>query len=105
MKLNIFFLIIYNFCLDLSDTHSIGPAPLKLLRQCLRQMDLLKNVWLNVLPDSVYNSTFCNILSDFCEDIIKRILFLEDISATVANELGELIEVVLEKAPGLFKVS
>ncbi|XP_037828531.1 centromere/kinetochore protein zw10 [Lucilia sericata] len=88
---------------DLSDTHSIGSAPLKLLRQCLRQMDLLKNVWLNVLPDAIYNTTFCNLLNDFCQDIMKRILSLEDISATVASELSELIEVILDKSPGLFK--
>lgn len=67
-------------------------------------MDLLKNVWLNVLPDSMYNITFGSLLNDFCQDIIKRILSLEDISATVASELSELIEVILDKAPGLFKV-
>lgn len=67
-------------------------------------MDLLKNVWLNVLPDGIYNTTFCNLLNDFCQDIIKRILSLEDISATVANELSELIEAILNKAPELFKV-
>lgn len=67
-------------------------------------MDLLKNVWLNVLPDAIYNTTFCNLLNDFCQDIIKRILSLEDISATVANELSELIEAILNKAPELFKV-
>ncbi|KAM7350956.1 zeste-white 10 kinetochore protein [Cochliomyia hominivorax] len=88
---------------DLSDTHSIGLVPLKLLRQCLRQLDLLKNVWLNVLPDAIYNTTFCNLLDDFCQDVMKRILTLEDISATVANELSELIEVILNKAPDLFK--
>lgn len=67
-------------------------------------MDLLKNVWLNVLPDVIYTSTFCNLLDDFCQDIMKRILSLEDISATVANELSELLEVILFKAPNLFKV-
>ncbi|XP_073813131.1 centromere/kinetochore protein zw10-like isoform X2 [Musca autumnalis] len=89
--------------LDISDTHSIGPIPLKLVRQCLRQMELLKNVWLNVLPESVYNKSFGSILNEFFQYIIRRILTLEDISATVASELSELINVTLEKAPDLFK--
>lgn len=89
---------------DITDAHTVGTAPLKLLRQCLRQLDLLKNVWLSVLPDAIYNKTFCDILNDFCNEIIRRILAMEDISATVANELSELIGVILEKVPSLFKV-
>uniref|UniRef100_W8BWZ9 Centromere/kinetochore protein zw10 n=1 Tax=Ceratitis capitata TaxID=7213 RepID=W8BWZ9_CERCA len=88
---------------DISDAHTVGTAPLKLLRQCLRQLDLLKNVWQNVLPDATYNKTFCDILNDFCNEIIRRILAMEDISATVATELSELIGVILEKVPTLYK--
>ncbi|XP_017470644.1 PREDICTED: centromere/kinetochore protein zw10 isoform X1 [Rhagoletis zephyria] len=88
---------------DISDAHTVGTAPLKLLRQCLRQLDLLKNVWQNVLPDAIYNKTFCDIIHDFCNEIIRRILAMEDISATVASELSELISVILEKVPTLFK--
>uniref|UniRef100_T1PI76 Centromere/kinetochore Zw10 n=1 Tax=Musca domestica TaxID=7370 RepID=T1PI76_MUSDO len=89
--------------LDISDTHSIGSAPLKLVRQCLRQMELLKNVWLYVLPETIYNKTFSFILNDFFQDIIRRIISLEDISAAVASELSELISVILERVPDLFK--
>ncbi|XP_075147332.1 centromere/kinetochore protein zw10-like [Haematobia irritans] len=88
--------------LDFPNTYSIGTNPLKLLRQCLRQLDLLKNVWLNVLPLSIYNSAFCTLLNVLCEDIIKRILSLEDITTTVANELCELITTILEKGPQFF---
>ncbi|XP_036346678.1 centromere/kinetochore protein zw10-like [Rhagoletis pomonella] len=88
---------------DISDAHTVGTAPLKLLRQCLRQLDLLKNVWQNVLPDAIYNKTFCDIIHDFYNEIIRRILAMEDISATVASELSELIGVILEKVPTLFK--
>ncbi|XP_067636373.1 centromere/kinetochore protein zw10 [Eurosta solidaginis] len=88
---------------DISDAHTVGTAPLKLLRQCLRQFDLLKNVWHNVLPEGVYNKIFYDILNDFCKEIIRRIQAMEDISATVANELSELIGVILEKVPALFK--
>uniref|UniRef100_A0A1A9WTX0 Centromere/kinetochore protein zw10 n=1 Tax=Glossina brevipalpis TaxID=37001 RepID=A0A1A9WTX0_9MUSC len=88
---------------DISDPHSIGSHPFKLIRQCLRQLDLLKNVWLNVLPTSNYNRTFCDLLNDFCLEIMKRIFLLEDISTTAANELSNLIDVILNKAPELFK--
>ncbi|XP_013112183.1 centromere/kinetochore protein zw10 [Stomoxys calcitrans] len=89
--------------LDISDTHSIGLNPLKLLRQCLRQLDLLKNVWMDVLPESEYYNTFCSLMDIFCQDIIRNILCLEDISTTVANQLGELIDTILRKGPSLFK--
>ena len=58
-----------------------------------------------MLPDHVYNKTFSELLNKFCAEIIRRILSMEDISATVANELCEIIQVILEKAPLLFKVS
>lgn len=74
------------------------------MRQSIRQLEFLRNVWLNVLPDNVYINTFSLLLNDIARDIIKRIMSLEDISAVVANELSELIEVLIEKAPPLFKV-
>lgn len=67
-------------------------------------MELLKNVWLYVLPETIYNKTFSFILNDFFQDIIRRIISLEDISAAVASELSELISVILERVPDLFKV-
>lgn len=74
------------------------------MRQSIRQLEFLRNVWLNVLPDNVYINTFSLLLNDIARDIIKRIMSLEDISAVVANELSELIEILIEKAPLLFKV-
>ncbi|KAH8286772.1 hypothetical protein KR018_006124 [Drosophila ironensis] len=82
--------------------HTLGTDPLKLVRQCLRQLELLKNVWHNVLPKAVYNSTFCELLNTFVAEMIRRIFTLRDISATMACELSDLIDVVLEKAPTLF---
>lgn len=79
-------------------------VPLKLMRQSIRQLEFLRNVWLNVLPDNVYTNTFALLLNEICQDLINRIMSLEDISAVVANELSELIEVLIDKAPALFKV-
>lgn len=90
--------------LDLSDAiTALGITPQKLVGQCLRQLELLKNVWQNILPDEVYNKTTCSLLNDFCLEFIRKIMVMEDISAKVGDQLAELIGVILNKAPTLFK--
>lgn len=89
---------------DLSDAITeLGITQQKLIGQSLRQLDLLKNVWQNILPDEVYNKTTCNLLNDFCSEVIRKIMLMEDISAKVGDQLAELIGIILEKAPELFK--
>ncbi|KAH8305332.1 hypothetical protein KR044_005071 [Drosophila immigrans] len=87
---------------EFDSPHTLGTAPLKLVRQCLRQLELLKNVWQQVLPEKVYNSSFCELLHPFAYELVQRVFKLRDISATMASELSDLIDVVLEKAPLLF---
>ncbi|XP_062140261.1 centromere/kinetochore protein zw10 [Drosophila sulfurigaster albostrigata] len=87
---------------EFDNPHTLGTAPLKLVRQCLRQLELLKNVWQQVLPEKVYNSSFCELLHPFANELVQRVFKLRDISATMASELSDLIDVVLEKAPLLF---
>ncbi|ALC49601.1 mit-1-15 [Drosophila busckii] len=88
---------------EFESPHSLGTGPLRLVRQCLRQLELLKNVWQQVLPAKVYNSSFCDLLHCFANELIQRVFSLRDISATMASELSDLIDVVLEKAPLLFE--
>lgn len=87
---------------EFDSPHTLGTAPLKLVRQCLRQLELLKNVWQQVLSVNVYNSSFCELLHPFINELVNRVFKLRDISATMASELSDLIDVVLEKAPLLF---
>ncbi|XP_016994835.2 centromere/kinetochore protein zw10 [Drosophila takahashii] len=87
---------------EFESPHTLGSAPLKLVRQCLRQLELLKNVWANVLPETVYNATFCELINTFVAELIRRVFTLRDISATMACELSDLIDVVLQRAPALF---
>ncbi|KAH8329970.1 hypothetical protein KR067_011957 [Drosophila pandora] len=87
---------------EFESPHTLGTGPLKLVRQCLRQLELLKNVWFNVLPEKTYISTFCELLNTFAAELIRRVFTLRDISATMACELSDLIDVVLQKAPQLF---
>ncbi|XP_016982477.1 centromere/kinetochore protein zw10 [Drosophila rhopaloa] len=88
---------------EFESPHTLGSGPLKLVRQCLRQLELLKNVWANVLPDTVFNATFCELINTFVAELIRRVFTLRDISATMACELSDLIDVVLQRAPTLFR--
>ncbi|KAH8250460.1 hypothetical protein KR038_002190, partial [Drosophila bunnanda] len=87
---------------EFQSQHTLGTGPLKMVRQCLRQLDLLKNVWANVLAETVYNATFCELINALAAELIQRVFTLRDISATMATELSDLIDVVLERGPTLF---
>lgn len=82
----------------------LGPKPLNIIRQCLRQLDLLKNVWQTILPEIVYNKTMGTIINDFCDAIILKIMVCEDISSSVANGLVGILETIIERVPHIFSV-
>ncbi|XP_059611338.1 centromere/kinetochore protein zw10 [Phlebotomus argentipes] len=89
---------------DLSDAVSeLGLEPFKVVRQCLRQLDLLKNVWQTILPDVVYNKTMGNLLNEFCNELIRRILLVEDLPSAVSNGLVEVCTTIIERAPSIFQ--
>lgn len=81
----------------------LSPKSQKAIRQCIRQFELLKSIWQTVLPESVYNLSVGGLLTTFCNEIIKRILQLEDITAALGNGLATVIGIVQEKIPFLFK--
>ncbi|XP_058820623.1 centromere/kinetochore protein zw10 [Topomyia yanbarensis] len=89
---------------DLSEgTVELGPEPQKAVRQCIRQLDLLKSVWQTVLPEYLYNASIGGLMTTFCAELIKRILNLEDITASLGSGLVGVITIVKEKAPLLFR--
>ncbi|CAG9808744.1 unnamed protein product [Chironomus riparius] len=75
----------------------------KPIRQALRQLDLLKNVWQTILPVDLYNKTIGSLLDVVALNIIKKVLALEDISTTLANGLVEMIKNFEEKGQMLFE--
>uniref|UniRef100_A0A1Q3F628 Centromere/kinetochore protein zw10 n=1 Tax=Culex tarsalis TaxID=7177 RepID=A0A1Q3F628_CULTA len=81
----------------------LGPEPHKAVRQCIRQLDLLKSVWQTVLPEHVYKSSIGSLLVTFCGEIIRKIFNLEDITAAIGKGLVNVLAIVTEKAPQLFK--
>lgn len=80
-----------------------GATPYKVVRQCLRQLDLLKNVWQTILPDIIYNKTMGSLLNDFCNEIIRRIIAVEDLPAQVSNGLIEICSTIIERGPLVFE--
>lgn len=83
--------------------NNILPEHFKPIRQCLRQMDLLKNVWQTILPSELYNDTMGRLIDSISLDMIKKVTNLEDISTTLSNSLVELIKTVDEKCQALFE--
>ncbi|XP_044750534.1 centromere/kinetochore protein zw10 homolog [Coccinella septempunctata] len=77
----------------------------KLIRQCLRQQELLKTVWSKVLSYPVYNQTIGDILNTMCNFLINSLVVLEDIGAVVAENLIELFKIVLNRGVKLFSDS
>lgn len=83
----------------------LGPEPTRIIRQCLRQLEVLKNVWQNILPVPVYNETMSKLLNEICGELIKKICKMEDIPSTVCTELEDIIGLIEKKGPRLFDVS
>ncbi|KAL7305383.1 hypothetical protein TKK_0002126 [Trichogramma kaykai] len=91
-----------------SGLSSIGQMPElpvtteKAIRQCIRQLELLKTVWIEILPVKVYCRTLGCIVNDVVEDLCMKVCSVEDISANVASELAILFDVIIKRVPQVF---
>uniref|UniRef100_A0A182Q8W2 Centromere/kinetochore protein zw10 n=1 Tax=Anopheles farauti TaxID=69004 RepID=A0A182Q8W2_9DIPT len=81
----------------------LGTEQQRAIRQCIRQFELLKNVWQTVLPDSVYKQSLSGLIDQFVREIMKRVQSLEDITTAIGNGLVQLIDIMTETLPTLFK--
>ncbi|EAA09229.5 AGAP004467-PA [Anopheles gambiae str. PEST] len=81
----------------------LGTEQQRAVRQCVRQFELLKNVWQTVLPESVYKQSLSGLVDQFLREIMKRIQNLEDITTAIGNGLVLLIDIITETLPNLFK--
>ncbi|XP_004923875.1 centromere/kinetochore protein zw10 homolog [Bombyx mori] len=75
------------------------------IRQCLRQLQLLKNVWIGVFPINVFTRLMATLVNMFIEELIHRVCTVEDISMEMATQLTEIYTLVVQKAPQLFQSS
>ncbi|KAK9877129.1 hypothetical protein WA026_016873 [Henosepilachna vigintioctopunctata] len=74
----------------------------KLIRQCLRQQELLKTVWSKVLSYTDYNENIGDIFNCMCRFIINAFTNFEDIEAVVAEHLIEIFKIIVHRGPKLF---
>ncbi|XP_012142032.1 zeste-white 10 kinetochore protein [Megachile rotundata] len=86
----------------LGQTSELHPSTERAMRQCIRQLELLKTVWLDVLPVNIYCRTVGCIMNSMVEDLIIRVVSVEDIPADVATELVALFNMIVKRAPQTF---
>ncbi|XP_013177174.1 PREDICTED: centromere/kinetochore protein zw10 homolog [Papilio xuthus] len=72
------------------------------VRQCLRQLHLLKNVWIGVFPSNVFIRLMATLINMFIDELIHRVCTVEDISMEMAAQLNEMYSLVVQKVPQLF---
>ncbi|XP_011500160.1 PREDICTED: centromere/kinetochore protein zw10 homolog [Ceratosolen solmsi marchali] len=71
-------------------------------RQCIRQLELLKTVWIEILPMKVYCRVLGCIINDMIDDLSTNIVNVEDIPAKIASDLVTLLNMVVERIPQIF---
>ncbi|KAG7213241.1 hypothetical protein KM043_002542 [Ampulex compressa] len=87
---------------SLGQTSTLHPNTERTLRQCIRQLELLKTVWLDVLPINIYCKAVGCITNSMIEDLVTRVTSVEDIPSDVASELVVLFNMVTKRAPLIF---
>ncbi|XP_050455461.1 centromere/kinetochore protein zw10 homolog isoform X2 [Cataglyphis hispanica] len=86
----------------LGQTSELHPSTERALRQCIRQLELLKTVWLEVLPVNIYCKAVGCITNSMIDDLISKVITVEDIPANVATELVTLFNMVIKRTPPIF---
>ncbi|KYN00573.1 PREDICTED: centromere/kinetochore protein zw10 homolog [Cyphomyrmex costatus] len=86
----------------LSQAPQLDPSTERALRQCIRQLELLKTVWLDVLPINIYCKTVGCITNSMIDDLITKVISAEDIPIDVATELVTLFNMVVKRMPQIF---
>ncbi|KAL6268596.1 hypothetical protein P5V15_001728 [Pogonomyrmex californicus] len=80
----------------------LHPSTERALRQCIRQLELLKTVWLDVLPMNIYCKTVGYITNSMIKDLVTKVISTEDIPVDVATELVTLFNMVVKRMPPIF---
>ncbi|CAK9795229.1 Centromere/kinetochore protein zw10 homolog [Anthophora quadrimaculata] len=86
----------------LGQTSELHPSTERAMRQCIRQLELLKTVWVDVLPVNIYCRAVGCIMNSMVEDLVIRVISVEDIPADVATELVTLFNMIVKRTPQIF---
>jgi len=74
----------------------------KCVKQVLHQMLHLKSLWQDVLPLGIYRRTIGTLLNSIVEEMVQRVLILEDIAADAAVQIVSIFTALQDKAPEVF---
>ncbi|XP_050712012.1 centromere/kinetochore protein zw10 homolog isoform X2 [Eriocheir sinensis] len=74
------------------------------MRQVIHKLQLLHRVWQNVLPHGVYIKAISRLVGSVVEEVVSRVVTLEDISADAALALITLLTLLKDFVPSLFRV-
>ena len=85
--------------MQLSGDNLLPPAAEKCIRQVFHQLNHLRKVWHNGLPENIYKRAIGTILNSVVEELVERVIILEDIAADSAVQICSLYSVVRDKAP------
>ena len=83
---------------QLSGDQLLPPTAEKCIRQVLHQLNHLRKVWHSVLPSNIYKKAIGTILNSVLEELVERVIILEDIAADSAVQICSLFSVVRDKA-------
>ena len=83
---------------QLSGDNLLPPAAEKCIRQVLYQLNHLRKVWVNVLPINIYKRAIGTILNSVIEELIERVIVLEDIAADSAVQICSIFSAVRDKS-------
>ncbi|KOC70027.1 Centromere/kinetochore protein zw10 like protein [Habropoda laboriosa] len=86
----------------LGQISELHPSTERAIRQCIRQLELLKTVWVDVLPVNIYCRAVGCIMNSMVEDLVIRVISVEDIPADVATDLVTLFNMIVKRAPQIF---
>lgn len=84
---------------------NLDPGTERSVRQCIRQLQLVRNVWVDILPEAVYANTMGFLIDEFTQAVVTYVTDAEDISAQAASELVKIFGIVDDRLPKLFNVS
>jgi len=73
------------------------------VKRCLLRLQHLQTVWREVLPSNVYCSALGTLLNTCVDEVITRVIQLEDIPEPSAVHLLAIFGIITDRAPSLFE--
>ena len=87
---------------QLDGSNLLPPSSEKCLRQVLHQIMHLKSLWKDALPLSIFRRSLGLVLNTVVEELVQKVVVLEDIAADAAVQICMHFTVLQDKGPEIF---